>query len=159
MQHIVCYFSCMKSIEGKLGRVFVLRLEQDDLLPKCIEDFAVEKNIRLAQAVFIGGIYQGNLVAGPRKTEEPRPDPIVLPISEAHEAIATGIIAPAENGRPTLHMHAAMGRAGQTMAGCFQKGVSVWLVGEAVIYEILSESTAKRVLNKTANLTLFEILE
>ncbi len=149
----------MKAIEGRVGRVFVLRLEHDDPLPKCIEDFAAEKQIRLGQVVFIGGIYQGNLVSGPRKSAEPRPDPIVLPVSEANEAVATGIIAPAENGRPVLHMHGALGRSGQTMAGCFQKGVSVWLVGEAVIYELLSESTAKRLVNKTANLTLFEILE
>jgi predicted DNA-binding protein with PD1-like motif len=149
----------MKSIEGKLGRVFVLRLEHDDPLPKCIEDFAAEKQIRLGQVVFIGGLYQGNLVAGPRKTSDPRPDPILLPVSEANEAIATGIIAPTENGRPMLHMHGALGRSGQTMAGCFQKGVSVWLVGEAVIYEILNGPAAKRVVNKTANLTLLEILE
>lgn len=149
----------MKSIEGKLGRVFILRLEHDDALPKCIEDFAAEKQIQLAQVVFIGGIYNGNLVAGPRKTGEPRPDPIVLPVNEAHDAVAVGIIAPAENGKPALHMHGALGRSGQTMAGCFQTGVSVWLVGEAVIYEILSGSTAKRVVDKTAKLTLFEILE
>ena len=149
----------MKSIEGKLGRVFILRLEHDDALPKCVEDFAAEKQIQLAQVVFIGGIYNGNLVAGPRKTGEPRPDPIVLPVNEAHDAVATGIIAPAENGKPALHMHGALGRSGQTMAGCFQTGVSVWLVGEAVIYEILSGSTAKRVVDKTAKLTLFEIFE
>ena len=149
----------MKAMEGKLGRVFVLRLEQDDSLPKCIEDFAAEKQIKLGQVVFIGGIYQGNMVVGPQKTGEPRPDPMVLPISDAHEAVAAGIIAPSENGRPTLHMHSALGRAGQTISGCFQRGVSVWLVGEAVIYEILSESNAKRVLNKTAGLNLFEILE
>ena len=142
-----------------MGRIFVLRLEQDDPLPKCIEDFAAEKQIQLAQVIFIGGIYQGNLVAGPRNTADLRPDPIVLPVSEANEAVATGIIAPAENGKPALHMHGALGRAGQTMTGCFQKGVSVWLVGEAVIYEILSRSTARRVVNKTANLTLFEIIE
>ncbi len=142
-----------------MGRVFVLRLGNDDPLPKCIEDFAAEKQIQLAQVVFIGGIYQGNLVTGPRKTAEPRPDPIVLPVSEAHDAFATGIIAPAENGRPALHMHGALGRSGQTIAGCFQNGVSVWLVGEAVIYEILSGSTARRVVDKTAKLTLFEILE
>lgn len=136
----------------------MLRLEHDDSLPKCIEDFAAEQQIRLAQVVFIGGIYRGNMVVGPRKTGEPRPDPMVLPIDEAHEAVATGIIAPAENGRPVLHMHSALGRAGQTMAGCFQKGVSVWLVGEAVIYEILSGTNARRMLNKTANLNLFEIL-
>jgi predicted DNA-binding protein with PD1-like motif len=149
----------MKAIEGKLGRVFILRLEHDDALPKCIENFAAEKEIRLAQVVFIGGIYNGNLVAGPRKTGEARPDPIVLPVNEAHDAVATGIIAPAENGRPALHMHGALGREGQTIAGCFQTGVSVWLVGEAVIYEILSESSAARMVDKTAKLTLFEILE
>jgi predicted DNA-binding protein with PD1-like motif len=148
----------MKSIEGTLGRVFILRLEQDDLLPKCIEDFAAEKQIRLGQVIFIGGIYQGNLVTGPRRTSDPRPDPIVLPISEAHDAFATGIIAPAEDGRPTLHLHGALGRSGQTIAGCFQNGVAVWLVGEAVIYEILSPSAAGRVVDKTAKLTLFEIL-
>jgi uncharacterized protein len=149
----------MKSIEGVSGRVFVLRLDQDDLLPKCIEDFAAEKQIRLAQVVFIGGIYQGNLVTGPRKTADFQPDPIVLPVSEAHDAFALGIIAPAENGRPVLHIHGALGRSGQTITGCFQSGVSVWLVGEAVIYEILSGSTARRVVDKTAKLTLFEILE
>jgi uncharacterized protein len=149
----------MKAMEGKLGRVFVLRLEHDDSLPKCIEDFAEEKQIRLGQVIFIGGIYQGALVAGPRKTADARPDPIALPISEANEAIASGIIAPGENGKPALHMHAALGRAGQTMTGCFQRGVTVWLVGEAVIYEILSESAAKRVMNQTAKLTLFEIME
>jgi uncharacterized protein len=149
----------MKAIEGKLGRVFVLRLEHDDPLPKCIEDFAAEKQIRLAQVVFVGGIYKGNMVTGPRISSEPRPDPIVLPVHEAHDAMATGIIAPAENGKPALHMHGALGRAGQTIAGCFQTGVTVWLVGEAVIYEILSDSKVARVVDKTAKLTLFEILE
>jgi predicted DNA-binding protein with PD1-like motif len=148
----------MKAIEGKLGRVFMLRLDQDDPLPKCIEDFAAEKRINLGHVVFIGGIYQGNLVTGPRKTAEPRPDPIILPVSEASETVATGFIAPLESGKPALHMHGALGRSGQTMTGCFQKGVSVWLVGEAVIYEIMGTgSAAKRMLDKTANLNLLEI--
>jgi uncharacterized protein len=150
----------MKSIEGKLGRVFLLRLDHDDSIPKCIEEFAAEKQIQLGQVVFVGGIYNGSLVAGPRKTDEPRPDPIVLPVNEANDAVATGIIAPDENGRPALHIHGALGRSGQTMAGCFQKGVSVWLVGEAVIYEILSSGpSAKRIVDKTAKLSLLEILD
>jgi predicted DNA-binding protein with PD1-like motif len=149
----------MKAIEGTLGRVFVLRLDRDDPLPQCIADFAAEKKIRLAQVVFIGGIYQGNLVTGPRRTADLQPDPIVLPVNEAHDAFALGIIAPAENGKPSLHLHGALGRSGQTITGCFQSGVTVWLVGEAVIYEILSGSTARRVFDETAQLTLFEILE
>jgi hypothetical protein len=39
----------MKAIEGKLGRVFVLRLDHDDPIPKCMEDFAAEKEIQLAK--------------------------------------------------------------------------------------------------------------
>jgi predicted DNA-binding protein with PD1-like motif len=149
----------MKAVEGGMGRVFMLRLEHDDPLPQCIEEFASEKRIRLAQVVFHGGVYSGNLVAGPRKTEEPKPVPIVLPVNEANEAVAAGIIAPDENGSPILHMHGSLGRSGQTMSGCFQKGVKVWLVGEAVIYEILSESGVARVLNNEAGLKLLEILD
>jgi predicted DNA-binding protein with PD1-like motif len=149
--------SRMKAIEGKIGRVYVLRLEHDDPLPGCIENFAVKKGIRLAQVVFHGGIYKGDLVAGPRETEAKKPVPIVLPISDAHESSAVGVIAPDEDGKPILHMHGSLGRCGQTMAGCFQKGVTVWLVGEAVIYEILSESAAARVLDENAGLKLLEM--
>ena len=149
----------MKATEGRIGRVFMLRLEHDDPLPRCIEEFAAEKKIRIAQVVFHGGIYKGNLVAGPQKTEDPKPVPIVLPINEANETVASGIIAPDENGNPILHMHGSLGRSGRTLSGCFQRGVTVWLVGEVVIYEILSEASIARVLNETADLKLLEILD
>jgi predicted DNA-binding protein with PD1-like motif len=149
----------MKAIEGRIGRVFVLRLDHDDPLPQCIEEFAAEKKIRLAQVAFHGGIYRGNLVAGPRKTEDPKPVPIVLPVNEANESVASGFIAPDEDGKPVLHMHGSLGRAGKTQTGCFQKGVTVWLVGEAVINEIISESEVARVLNEKAGIQLLEILE
>ena len=149
----------MKAIEGRIGRIFVLRLDHDDPLPQCIEEFAAEKKIRLAQVVFHGGIYKGNLVAGPRKTEDPKPVPIVLPVNEANESVASGFIAPDEDGKPVLHMHGSLGRAGKTRSGCFQKGVTVWLVGEAVINEILSESRIARVLNEEADIRLLEILD
>jgi len=131
----------MKAIEGKIGRVFMLRLEHDDPLPQCIEEFAAEKKIQLAQVVFHGGIYKGNLVVGPQRTEDPKPVPIVVPINEANETVASGVIAPDEKGNPVLHMHGTLGRSGQTMSGCFQQGVAVWLVGETIIYEILSEAS------------------
>jgi predicted DNA-binding protein with PD1-like motif len=149
----------MKSAEGRIGRVFVLRLEHDDPLPKTIEDFAAQKGIRIAQVLFHGGIYRGDLVSGPRKTEEPKPVPIVLPVREAHESSAVGLIAPSEEGCPILHMHGSLGRSGETISGCFQKGVAVWLVGEAVIYEILSDAVVARVLDEKAGLKLLDISE
>lgn len=147
----------MKAVEGRIGRVFVLRLEHDDPLPGCIEKFASEKGIRLAQVIFHGGIYRGNLVAGPIETEDPRPVPIVLPVSEANESSAVGFLAPSEEGNPILHMHGTLGRAGQAMAGCFQKGMTVWLVGEAVIYEILDGCGVARVLDEKSDLRLLNI--
>ena len=46
----------MKYSEGKINRVFVLRLEDGDMVPACIESFAVEKGIKVGQVVLIGGI-------------------------------------------------------------------------------------------------------
>jgi predicted DNA-binding protein with PD1-like motif len=33
----------MQASEGRLGRVFVLRLEDGDAIPDCIDDFVLEK--------------------------------------------------------------------------------------------------------------------
>jgi predicted DNA-binding protein with PD1-like motif len=44
---------------------------------------------------------------------------------------------PGEDGKLTLHIHAALGRAGQTMTGCLRHGVTTWFVGEVILYEIL----------------------
>lgn len=147
----------MKAVEGRIGRVFVLRLEHDDPLPGCIEEFAARNGIRLAQVLFHGGIYRGDLVSGPVKTADPKPEPIVLPITEAHESSAIGFLAPSEDGIPVLHMHGNLGRSGASMSGCFQKGLNVWLVGEAVICEITSDASVARVTDVTSGLQLLKI--
>lgn len=149
----------MKAIEGRIGRIFILRLDHDDPLPGCVEKFAAEEGIRLAQVVFHGGIYKGDLVAGPRETASPKPVAMVLPVRDAHESSAVGVIAPDADGKPVLHMHGSLGRSGHMLAGCFQKGLTVWLVGEAVLYEILSDSAAARVLDEAADLKLLKILD
>jgi predicted DNA-binding protein with PD1-like motif len=46
------------------------------------------------------------------------------------------VIAPDDKGKPVLHIHAALGRAGHVVAGCLRPGVVTWLVGEAIIYEM-----------------------
>ena len=56
----------MKSAEGKLGRVFILRLEDGDIVPECIEEFAEENRIFVASVVLIGGLDGGEIVVGPR---------------------------------------------------------------------------------------------
>ena len=127
----------MKACEGRIGRVFVMRLEDGDVVPECIERFAGENGVSVGQAVLIGGIGDGNVVVGPRRSEERPPEPMLLPIDGAHEVVGVGVLVPGEDGKPTLHIHAALGRAGRTMTGCLRHGVTTWLVGEVILYEIL----------------------
>jgi predicted DNA-binding protein with PD1-like motif len=147
-QEYLCYYEtggcAMKVKEGTLGRIFVMRLEDGDIVPNCIEDFAAENKITVAHVVFIGGVGGGEIVVGPRKSDEMPPDAMQLPVDGAHETAAVGVLAPDEQGKPVLHIHGALGRSGKTMTGCLRPGVVTWLVGEVVLYEILGIDAVRR---------------
>ncbi len=145
----------MKACEGQLGRVFVIRLEDHDVIPTCIESFAEEKKISVGQVLVIGGVGSGQVVVGPRDSDEMPPEPMLLPVDGAHEVVGVGIITPDEKGKPVLHIHAALGRAGKTTTGCLRPGVNTWIVGEVIICEIVGTNAA-RVLDKD---TGFELLQ
>lgn len=128
----------MQYDEGKIGRIFALRLESGDRLPDAVEHFAREHAVRSAMAVYVGGAGAGSrFVVGP---EANRTDDAVIPLVHTlggiHEALAVGTLFPDESGNPILHMHAAAGREGNATAGCTRAGVEVWLVGEVILLEI-----------------------
>jgi len=133
----------LKATEGRIGRVFVLRLEDGDVVPDCIESFAAEKNISVGQVVLVGGIGGGQVVVGPEDSVTMPPHPVLLPVDSAHEMVGVGIIAPDKDGKPVLHIHASLGRADKVLTGCLRPGVTTWLVGEAIIYEILGAKAAR----------------
>jgi len=145
----------MKAVEGKIGRVFVIRLEDGDVVPDCIERFAAERGIEVGQAVLIGGVGEGEVVVGPRKSGAMPPEPMVLPIDGAHEVAAVGVLAPGEDGRPVLHIHGALGRSGKTTTGCLRPGVKTWLVGECILWEVLG-TAAKRIKDSASGFALLE---
>jgi predicted DNA-binding protein with PD1-like motif len=145
----------MEVCEGRIGRVFVIRLEDGDVVPECIERFAEEKRVSVGQAILVGGIGSGDVVVGPRRWEERPPEPMFLPIDGAHEVVGVGVLAPDEDGKPVLHIHAALGRAGKTMTGCLRQGVTTWLVGEVILYEIFGADMV-RTKDKQSG---FELLE
>ncbi|MBM4446160.1 MAG: DNA-binding protein [Chloroflexi bacterium] len=146
----------MKSSEGKIGRVFVIRLEDGDAIPACIESFAEEKKISVGQVILIGGIGDGQVVVGPRRSDEMPPEPMLLPVDGVHEVVGVGIIAPDNKGKPTLHTHAALGRSGKTTTGCLRPGVTTWLVGEVIIFEILG-TDAVRITSEKASFELLQV--
>jgi len=144
----------MKASEGKIGRVFVLRLEHGDIIPDVIEAFAGRKKIGVAQVIMVGGVCGGQVVVGPRYSDKLPPEPIVVPVDGAHELAGLGLIAPDHKGKPVLHVHAALGRSGKTTTGCMRLGVPAWIIGEVVVIEILGTGAVRLPDKKTG----FELL-
>ena len=133
----------MKATEGRVGRVFVIRLEDGDVVPESIERFAAEQGVAVGHVILIGGIGGGQVVVGPRKSDEMPPEPMLLPVDGAHEVCAVGVLAPGPEGKPHLHIHGALGRSGSTLTGCLRPGVGIWVTGEVVLYEILGARVAR----------------
>lgn len=134
----------MKSTQCSLGRVFLLRLEDGDRIPDCIENFASENSLSRGTVFFLGGIGKGKLIVGPRFTGEGKVIPMVHPVEGVHEALAVGTLFPDEEGRVSLHMHSALGREGKTSTGCVRAGVEVWMIGEVVIHELIETGAIRK---------------
>jgi predicted DNA-binding protein with PD1-like motif len=126
----------MKVAEGSIGRVFVLRLEDGDQLPDCVERFAAEKGVAQGFCAFVGGVGGGRIVVGPKDSVAMPPVPVLLDLVGAHEAAAVGTLFPDEAGRPKLHMHATFGRGETVKTGCIRPGIDIWTIGEFVLIEL-----------------------
>lgn len=135
--------------------MFVLRLEDGEIVHETIEAFALEHRIERAALIVLGGADEGSrLVVGP---EEGRTRPVVpmeYVLPGVHELAGVGTLFPGEEGRPVLHLHVAGGRKGEATAGCARSGVRVWHVAEVVIWELV-DSTGRRLLDPV---TGFELL-
>lgn len=127
----------MKVAEGRIGRVFVLRLEDGDRLPDCIEDFATERGVAQGFCALVGGVGSGRIVVGPEDTVTMPPVPMLTELLGAHEAAAVGTLFPDETGRPSLHMHATFGRGDTVKTGCIRPGIDIWTIGEFVLIELI----------------------
>jgi predicted DNA-binding protein with PD1-like motif len=146
----------MDYTEAKLGRIFILRLHQNDVIHEVIEKFAAEKQIASAMCIFLGGAEdKSKVVVGPKDGNAPVPQPMTTLLKGVHEGCGVGTIFADESGKPKLHMHASFGRNENTITGCVRMGVKVWHIGEAVILE-LTGSSARREKDKQ---TGFEFLE
>lgn len=144
----------MKYSEANLGRVFVIRLEDGDILHEVIENFAYEVGVKSAALIALGGVDKDSiLIVGPEEGRETPVVPMQTVLENVHEAAGTGTIFPDETGRPVLHMHLSAGRARGCVTGCVRRGVKVWHVLEVVMIE-LAGSTASRQLDDTTGFKL-----
>ncbi|HCY84471.1 MAG TPA: DUF296 domain-containing protein [Desulfobacteraceae bacterium] len=134
----------MKYSEAKPGRVFVIRLEDGDVVHETLEQFAKEQSIQAASLIILGGADKGSvLVTGPAQGRVTPIVPTTKVLDNVHEVAGTGTIFPNADGEPVLHMHMACGRGTSTVTGCIRSGVTVWQVMEVVLYE-LNDCTGTR---------------
>ena len=135
----------MKYSEAKLGRIFVIRLEDGEIVHEEIEAFALEHSIHAASLIILGGADEGSrLVVGP---ENGRCAPPVIPLErvldDVREVTGTGTIFPDDEGNPILHLHMACGRNSSTITGCIRQGVRVWHVMEVSLFELTGTSARR----------------
>ena len=146
----------MKYSEARLGRMFIIRLEDGEILHEQIEEFARTHAIAAAAVIALGGIDEGSkLVVGPEEGRSKPISPMEHILDDVHEIAGVGTIFPDRDHNPVLHMHIASGRNESTITGCVRRGVKVWHVIEVILFELRDTSASRMFDTQTG----FELLE
>lgn len=141
--------------EARLGRIFVIRLEDGDAMPSAVDNFCALKEIERGMCFFIGGAKEGRLVAGPSSGGPGRIEALLEELAGISEVCGIGTVFPDESGLPRLHMHASAGRGRESLTGCIRPGISVWKLGEVILLEI-DGSKAERMRDEEIGISLLE---
>ncbi len=135
----------MKFSQCQPGRIYIISLENGDIVHKEIEQFARNQSIKTASLIIIGGADKGSkLVVGPEHPSKLPVTPMEHVLENVHEIVGAGTLFPDQEGNPVLHLHMACGRNSSTKTGCIRRGVTVWHTMEVILFELL-ESTGGRI--------------
>lgn len=145
----------MQYTKGTIGRVFLLKFDDGDILLDSLDRFARKEKLKAATLVFIGALKKGDLVTGPRKPVIP-PEPNWVGFDGAWEVMGVGTIFANASG-PQIHIHTAMGKKLKTLTGCVRKKTEVFLVIEAIVFELKGAKATKEIDPRTG-LNLLKIL-
>jgi uncharacterized protein len=146
----------MEYTEGKLGRVFIARLEDGESVYDAVEQISIKEDIAAASVLAVGGMRSGKVVTGP-KDPKGKLVPHYEEFDDARELVGVGTMFRRE-GKPLLHFHAGIGRGDSALVGCPRAGMSVYLVLEVVIIEFVGVN-ALRDLDPATGLYLLKLLD
>jgi predicted DNA-binding protein with PD1-like motif len=133
----------MQYTKGNLGRIFLLKFENNDVLLEELSRFAKKEKLKAATLIFIGALRSGDLVTGPKKPVIP-PDPNKLCFQDGWEVMGIGTIFTNKSG-PQIHIHSSMGKKLKTLTGCVRGKSKVFLVIEAVVFELKGVNATKSI--------------
>jgi predicted DNA-binding protein with PD1-like motif len=144
----------MQYSEGRLARVFALRMDDGEDLIASLQKFVQEKKVDSCMALFIGALRDGQAVTGPKMPVIP-PIPHYENFDSAWEVFGMATIYQSETG-PRLHIHSAIGKGREAIVGCIRDKARVYLVVEAVLFEF-SGLKAKREWDEKTGLHLLSL--
>jgi len=145
----------MEYTKGNIGRLFLLKFEDDDVLLDELSLFAKKEKLKAAAMVFIGALKKGDLVTGPKKPVIP-PEPNKVYFKDGWEVMGIGTIFTNKSG-PQIHIHSSMGKKQKVLTGCVRGKSKVFLVIEAIVFELKGIKATKAIDPKTG-LNLLKIL-
>jgi predicted DNA-binding protein with PD1-like motif len=144
----------MQYTQGSIGRVFVARLDDGESIYDVVHEIAQRESIKAAAVFAVGGMRKGKVVTGPENTTG-KVIPHYEEFDDARELVGVGTVFPHE-GKPSLHFHAGIGRGDSALVGCPRAGMSVYLVLEVIIIEIVG-TAAERAYDEGSGLNLLRI--
>ena len=124
----------MQVHEGRVGRVFALKLEQGDHLIADLARFAEERHIRTALVLFQGATGDARMVLGFRPYSAVPRDFDRISSSEHREVIGLGSIT-WTNGKLKVHLHAGTGRGREVFIAHIEEALTFGM--EAFVVELL----------------------
>ncbi len=131
----------MKYTKGSLGRIFLLKFEDGDFVVDELSAFARKEKVKAGVMVFIGALNKGELATGPKKPVIP-PEPNKMNFEGGWEALGIGTIFCNKAG-PQVHIHASLGKKQKVLTGCVRGKSKVFLVIEAVVFELKGVKASK----------------
>jgi uncharacterized protein len=101
-------------------RTFAVILEKGDEAMRCLQDFAAREGLAASQITAIGAFSRARLAFFDWESRQYQP----IPVEEQVEvASLVGDVAIGPDGKPSVHVHAVLGkRSGAAVAGHLQEG-------------------------------------
>lgn len=121
----------------------MIKFDDKDVLLNEIDKLARKERIKAATFIFLGALREGDLVTGPKKPVIP-PEANWTRFKDAWEVLGIGTVFTNKKG-PQIHIHTAMGKKDKVLTGCVRKSTKVFLVIEAVLFELEGIEAAKEI--------------
>jgi len=126
----------MEYTQGEVGRVFYVRFDHGDDVLAGLSSLAENEELHCGWFQLFGGFAAAEVVIGPKEPVMP-PTPVWQNLRDTREVLGVGsIFFDEQKQKPLLHLHAAMGHHGETVTGCVRQHTEVYLLIEAVVYEL-----------------------